>query len=141
MTKRSVTFLDVSFGDNDFGGCMVSALSRLWDYVNENNGHLTVVAGRSVPAMFCQLHAHGKLEPMIHRLWALEYLCSHVESATRGLYWEQVDWENKNITDDGVADDYLQCSVKLRFADTFRSKWQNGEHAWLDLRNGDSETF
>ena len=133
-------FLDVDFGDNDFGFCMEAALKRLWGYVNDNNGHMAAHTGLSVPDLFCRLHKHSKLEPLIDRLYVLEYLCCDVEYATRGLD-RMAEW-NKHLPTKEVKDDeYLRCHVMMRHNDTFRRKWQNGEHAYLELQTGKCETF
>ena len=137
-------FLQVKFGDNDFGFPMEAALARLWGWVHKNNGHLVRVVPRSIPQMFVELHKSGVLTTLVDRLFVLETLCSDIENATRGLYWETVDWDTKTIIGSLNAkqyESYLSCDLSFHADKSFASEWQNGEHAWLDLNNGEVETF
>ncbi len=137
-------YLDVRFGDNDFGFPMIAALRRLWGWINKNNGHLTGVINRSVPQMFYELHQAGALESMIKRLLVLETLCGEVEFATRGLYVEKVDWATKKM-DKRIRserhENYLSCEVEFHKNKRFAAHWENGEHAWLNLVTGEVQTY
>lgn len=126
-------YLIVQFYDNDFGIPIIAALQRLWSYINNNN-HSNM---RSIAEIFERLHESGSLEPMILRLFILENLCGDVEFETRGLYWEEVDW-NKDIPE-LIPSDYLSCSVD--FTDQCPMEWQNGECAWMHLETGQAETI
>lgn len=141
---KSMIFIEVAFGDNDFGFPIVAALKRLWGYVHKNNAHLVESNSRTVPQMFYELHKHSALETMIKRLFVLETLCGSVEFKTRGLAYKKVDWKEKIIKGPhGFKghDNYLGCAVKFHKTKKFTHKWQNGEHAWLDLETGESDTF
>ena len=138
-------YLKVEFSDSDFGRPMVLALKRLWGWINENNGHCVgAFCERTVPEMFSALHRVGALETMVQRIFVLETLCTTVESATRGLYWQTVDWEEKKITqpiENERYDQYLSCTLSIHDNNEFRNKCQNGEHAWLDLATGEAEAY
>lgn len=143
--NRAPKYIDVKFGDNDFGLAMELALKRLWVYVNKNNGHIVgSFTKTTIPQMFESLHHAGVLEPMVKRLFVLEHLCGDVEFLTRGLYWEKVKWGEKKIDKQlgfKSLDDYLSCDVSFHSNKKFMRKWQNGEHAWLNLNNGSADTF
>ena len=128
-------FLRIEFGDNDYSLIMTTALKRLWGYVNKNNGHITYV--RTLTEMFVQLHESGSLENMIQQLFELEYLCSEVEHATRGLYFDNVDWSKKCFSD--YKGYYLECNTTLHESNTFTD--ENGECAWLNLKTGECESY
>lgn len=133
-----MNYLIVKFYDNDFGNPMVSALKRLWTWMNESNGHLGFAVGdRSLPEMFQELHKAGSLEPMLLRLFILEDLCLVVEFATRGLYWEDVDW--KLELPPLIPSNYLSCDIE--FCEVKPKEWNNGEYGWLNLVTGEAETY
>ncbi len=127
-------YLIVKFYENDFGNPMVSALKRLWLWMDKNNRSYGV---RSLSDIFQELHKAGSLEPMLLRLFVLEELCCAVEFATRGLYWEEVDW--KKQLPPIVPCNYLSCDIE--FCETKPKEWQNGEYGWLDLVTGNAETY
>ncbi|GAH36502.1 unnamed protein product, partial [marine sediment metagenome] len=84
-------FLEVSFGDNDFGLPVEEALKRLWKYVDGNNNgpgrkneHFS---GKSTPQIFERLYEVGALTTLLERLYCLEKLAFDAEFLTRGLYW------------------------------------------------------
>lgn len=137
-------FLEVAFQDNDFGIPIEAALRRLWKYVHESNGHLIRVADRSIPQMFVGLHDAGVLKSLVERLFVLETLCMDVEGATRGLYYETVDWKRNSLETEAIDakryEDYLSCELSFHNEREF-VEGQNGEHAWLDLTSGEVEVF
>lgn len=145
-------YLEVVFGDNDFGWPVRDALMRLWGYINENNGHIVV----SVPEIFQKLHKAGSLHSLFERLYMLEYLALEVEFQTRGLYYNQdkmrtkggyrprVMWKNHRIENSSTIEftnNYLDFEFRFHANNKFIEKGQNGEHAWLDLNNGESDNF
>lgn len=136
-------YLEIEGHDNDFGFSLESALRRIWGWLNESNGHLCDVARRSLPVMFEELHNADALESLIQRAWVLEAMILDVEFNLRGLYLETVRWKEKAITTpikDNLSD-YLTFGIAFHPSPTFRDVWKNGEHAWLDLKNGDAGTF
>ncbi len=138
-------FLEVVFGDNDFGIPMEAALSRLWGYVHENNAHLVSVAPRSIPWMFVGLHEAGVLKGLVDRLFILETLCLDVEHSTRGLYWETVDLKKHaletEVIDAKRYESYLNCDLSFHVDNLFTIGGQNGECACLDLTTGYVEIY
>ena len=143
------TFLQVSFHDNDFAFPMESALKRLYGYIHDNNAHcIHEVANehfsdRSIPDMFIELHKAKLLSPMFHELWVLEYLCGNVEHITRGLYQTKINWATHVLPIDEKKriEKYLDAKVSLHIDGTFREKWENGEHGFLNLVTGEAGTF
>lgn len=141
-------YLQVKFGDNDFGISVQAALRRIWADVHENNAHLIdPVWGRkdddeldSLPEMFQKLHKIGALEPMIARAIDCENHYSEVEFATRGLHSTKFSWKDKIVTKTfkSITDTYL--SVGLSFHPKMSEEWANGEEAWLDLETGKVES-
>jgi len=94
----SERYLRIAFGDNDFGGIVVTAVQRIWGWVHENNAHLIgATCPRTVPQMFRALHRAGALRSMVERMLDVEYLAADVEHATRGLHWKRVSWAEKVV--------------------------------------------
>lgn len=141
-------FLEVTYGDNDFGFPVTKALERLWEYVNGNNHSAGIkdsyFSGLSTVQIFYKLYKAKALETLIERLFVLEYLAFNVEHKTRGLYRAKVDWDKciiKNPSKIDYENTYLSFDLKFRKSDNFKLKDQNGEHAYLNLENGEVETF
>lgn len=140
--RKAARYLSVSFGDNDFGGIVITALKRIWQWVQTNNAHCVGSAHpRTVPQMFRKLHTAKALITMIERMCDVEHMASDVEFATRGLYWKKVEWSEKCITSKFAQLNYLSFGLKFYRDKTFTKKWKNGEVAWLDFETGDAETF
>ena len=81
---------------------------------------------------------------LIERLYILEYLSGEVEFITRGLYWTSTKWEEQGIKNSSVVhheNTYLSFDLSFHKTDKFTKKWQNGEHAWLNLKTGEAKTF
>lgn len=143
-------YLHIKFGDNDFGGCVESALKRLWGWVHENNAHCISTekndryfSNLSLAEMFVRLNRAGSLKPLISRMIDLEYMASNVEFETRGLYWKRVEWKEKgNLSPmESLTSRYLSFDISFHKNKTFTKKWQNGEHAFLNLKTGEAKTF
>ena len=150
-----IKYIEVRFGDNDFGWPVERALKRLWEWINKNNRHL--VPDTYMGEIYSQLHKVGVLQSLIERLYVLEYLASRVEFKTRGLYYDydsrphpktgykpEVDWKEKIIKDAGKVkyeNTYLSIDIYLHHNKRFASKWQNGERAFLDILKGEVNTF
>lgn len=135
-------FLEVKFHDNDFGGSLIDALERLWKMIHVNNDGFTVPP--FISDIFIKLDQAGALKTMIERLWVLEHLANDVEYATRGLYDEQTNWEDSKIEgpfNDTFYSDYLSCELEFHDTKEFADKWENSEHACLDLSTGKAMTF
>lgn len=138
LSGVAMNYLIVKFYENDYGNPMVSALKRLWTWMDKRNGRLgPPVGGRSLSEMFQELHKAGSLEPMLLRLFILEELCLAVEYATRGLYWKEVDW--KIELPPLIPSNYLSCDIE--FCETKPKECQNGEYGWLNLVTGEAETY
>lgn len=139
-------YLEIKFHDNDFSHCGSLAVQQLWKYIAENNRHM--LSGEALTDVFKKLHKAGALESMIRRLWVLEILKTRVEWKTRGLYYDNqpafssVKWDEKAITDpiQDTFSDYLTFDIEFHESDTF-IEWSNGEHIWLNIETGDSNTF
>jgi hypothetical protein len=78
---------------------------------------------------------------MVERLYHLAYLEGDVEFATRGLYWTKVRWKESKIIQPLEKENYLSIHIKFRKSGKFKETWQNGEHAYLDLKTGEVNTF
>ncbi len=98
---------------------------------------------RTIPQMFEGLYQSGALATMLRRTIDCENHYGRVEFATRGLYWEKVDWSEKRVDNmwESITDRYLQPTISLHATRRFTSKWANGETAYLDLETGKAETF
>ena len=136
-------YLEVIFGDNDYGRPVADGLRRLWVYVHQNNAHLSK---EPLSKMFTFLHAKGFLAPLLSRLVDAEYLAGKVEFATRGVYSRKEKFVDDGHFDiptamESITSRYLTLELRFRRNKTFANKWQNGEHAWLDLETGKVETF
>jgi len=116
----------------------MSALQRIWAYMNKNNGHLQDI--RSLSAMFFELHKAGILHGLIQKAFELEYEYGHIEFATRGLYWEKVDWKDKKL---GHITTTFHDNFKIVFHNDadFTKKNQNGEHVFLNMQTGECGVF
>ncbi len=145
-------YLEIIYGDNDFGLLVENALRRLYKWVYDSNAHCIAqrkqdkhFSNRSIPQMFRELHRHGILKQMIVQLIDSENIAMDVEFATRGLYWKTMDWSRHKIknkmTYKSLCNDCLSLTLRFHIKDTFRQKWQNGEHAYLDLKTGECDTF
>lgn len=141
-------FLEVTYGDNDFGIPVEEALKRLWSYINGNNSCAGIknksFSGKSTAQIFYKLYQEGVLQTLLERLFVLEYLAFGVEFKTRGLYWAKVDWKKciiENPSKINYENTYLTFDLKFRKSKDFKLKDQNGEHAYLDLRSGEVGTF
>lgn len=138
-------YLEIKFHDNDFCNPMRNALERLWKWVQINNcQHDTV---RTIPDMFMELHNHGILSEMFHRLWVLETLSNSVEFATRGLHYEKIYWGSSAKFEKSLADElkfyenYLRADIEFHENGDFMTKWYNAEHGALDLWTGETYIF
>ena len=136
-------YLRVQFGDNDFGIPVDAALTRIWGYMDENNGSLVdSLTPRTITKMFRELHEAGALILMVTRAVDCEDHYMEIESATRCLYWEKVNWKG-NVADllkpfESITTAYL--NIELSFHAKMSEKWANGEEAWLDLETGKVES-
>ena len=132
-------YLRVQFGDNDFGIPVEAALTRIWGYMDENNGSLVdSLTPRTITKMFRELHEAGALILMVTRAVDCEDHYMEIESATRCLYWEKVNWKG-NVADllkpfESITTAYL--NIELSFHAEMFGKSANGEEAWLDLETG-----
>ncbi len=139
-------YLNVEFGDNDFGWNMMAALKQLWHFIDENNGHMlrfTNDKSRTIPQIFFELHKLNLLEPMLKRLFVIDTLTNSVEVMTRGLYDHPPMYEKlPSLLDECKNHDYyLSCFITFHETDDFTKQCQNSECAWLNLNTGDVDTF
>lgn len=159
--QMKAKYIEVIFHDNDFGQPVKAALVRLWGYISENNGHLVP----SLIPLFVSLHRVGALADLFERLYVLEYLAGDVEFKTRGLYWDHCskplarylktrdkkkayrptsNFREARIKDPGKVryeNTYLKFKFHFRQSDKFTKKWQNGEHAYLNMETGEVGVF
>lgn len=138
-------YLELKFHDNDFGFSMVATLEQIWNWIHENNIGVTK-NNRTVIEIFQKLEKAGTLKLMIRKLWAIEAHKNQVEFATRGLYWEKVDWSSdKKTLEQPIEDgyDYLNYfDFELEFHKNAKFvEPQNGEHGLLNLINGEAYFF
>ena len=142
-------FLRVRFGDNDFGNPVTYALRRIWQDVDENNGHLLGLDGhpKSLSQIFEGLYKSGTLQLMVELAIDCEYNYGNVEFATRGLYYKEVDWDRhreeiKKVKQlRSITTEYLNVHLSLRNTKAFSKAWQNGEEAILNLETGEVSTY
>lgn len=149
-------YLEVIFGDNDFGLCVKDGLKRVWEWTHSNNAHLLANRGQDLHKIFQKLHQHGALKPLLERAIYLEYLYWTVEFATRGLYWDHgpvkhsgcsVQWDKTKIAQVSAKEvakpitNYLDIELHFRKSGAFKEKWRNSEHAYLNLETGEADTF
>ncbi len=139
-------YLEVTFGDNDFGWTVRDAMKRLWGYIHQNNAHHLEGTKRTISRLFKDLHDKGLLIPMLARLVDCEDAAQNVEFTTRGIHdmddWpESIDSHKVPESTGSITGYYLHLEIKFRNNRNFTKKCQNGEHAWLDLSTGDADTF
>lgn len=128
-------FLNISFGDNDFGFPMHDALRRLWNYIHENNAHL--LKKEALADLFKKLHKCGALLTMVERLFLLEIECQQVEFRTRGLY-NTTKWQEHKVTvPTKLAIHKQYFNLRITLLKDKPKKWKNGEHAWVNLETGE----
>lgn len=140
-------YLEVEFGDNDYGLPVEHALQRLWADMHRNNAHL-LPEGQTMADQFRKLQKHKRLLPLVSFLVDVEDLASHAEYATRGVdHYERFppeDDSNSKMPEppyESVTNSYLGLTLRFRTTKAFAKKWQNSEHAYLDLVTGDAQTF
>lgn len=136
-----IRYLEVTFGDNDFGRPVIDALTRLWKWMHESNGH----HGKPMGELFKKLHNEGILLKMVNRLVDSEYIAQDVEFATRGVHnmeeWPESHRHKIPTTLRSIATPYLSLELRLHSNKRFTKEWKNGEHAWLNLQTGAAATF
>lgn len=139
-------YIRIIFHDNDFGDPVRTGLLKLWEWVDLNNTHLLSNKEKDLYKIFQQLHERGVLKTLLDRTIFLEYLHSESEFVTRGLYRDTpTDYSDiKQIDADEIKKpitDYLNMKISFHKTNIFSKKWQNGEHAWLNLENGEVGIF
>jgi hypothetical protein len=144
-------FLRIDFYDNDFGGPVVNAISRIWRDIKNNNYHITSkinpndghFSDRSMSEMFYGLHKVDLLEKMLKLTIDCEYLYSKVEFATRGLYWKKLRLSEKEVDTnlESITDGYLDFKLSFHKDDSFIKEWNDGESAFLNLETGEVSPF
>jgi len=137
-------YLEVIFGDNDFGSIVRDALAYLWGVLAQNSDS----SGVSEVQLVLRLHEAGVLLPVIRRLCFLVDQLAGVERGLRGCYSPSFEFRGccsasgdlfAIVDADGIKG--LEFELKFHRGFGFARKWANGEHAWLDLDTGEVETF
>jgi len=145
-----VLYVEVLFGDNDFGAHFESALKQIWKWIYCSNRHLLhdrwprEENERSMSDLFRKLHNVSKLKEMILYLFTTHYLGGHVEFATRGLHRKGqlgLDQEFKFPVIDTISSYFSNIEIVLHDDGAFMKKDQNGEHAWLNCETGMAGTI
>lgn len=143
-------YIEIIYGDNDFGLPITMALTRLWQYIYDNNNHCLsdfrseYFGQKPLARIFYMLNKHGVLSSLITRMFVLAYLECSVEHATRGLYLARPDWKEAVIKNPEIINfknDFLNISIMFHQDDKFSKIWRNGEHAILDIETGKVNTF
>lgn len=134
-------YLEVEYGDNDFGWPVERALKRLWENIVKNNTHFPKVA---IADLFVFLHGKKALVVILARLVDAECIADNAEFATRGIsnYLDScyplkefsIDSNPKKYK--SITGDYLNLTLRLHKNKEFARDWKNGEHAYLNLVSG-----
>ena len=150
--KKEPIFLEVKYGDNDFGWTVAEAMERLFNDIADNTTYRSknIYNYHSLYKYFKILHLENALDPMIRGYVAAYSVINSLEFCSRGLKDGRTPFASPDTIKESTKPEgeYEKCfgyltdfKPKFHMNGEFATVWQNGEHCALDLITGKAFTF
>jgi hypothetical protein len=137
---RAPSYLEVKFGDNDFGNEVAEALKKLWYFVKYNHCDNYSHEKQKVADCFVLLDKQEVLHKLLTQLIDAERIITNVEVATRFIHHAEILADQiKPFT--SLTTEYLKIKLAFHKDKKFAEEWNNSESAYLVLRTGKVRLF